>query len=315
MTTDYKTRLPSQFDDATNLRAVVDVVSDIVGEGNTILEYLRDDTALDNAEGVWLDEIGDIVGVTRFAGQMDDATIFAYGSIDDCDPAKAFSDCTVSPLVGGYYVGVDGLPDGSAFADADYRTLIRAKVLSTYSDDSLRAIYDWILAVFGVSAYVYIAGPGEVGVDLPVYMDHTSRRIIEHYAPRAAGIGVGVISWPGGSAPGPEYEDDMSYRFVEATVGGSDTITDAETAVHLIYHGSGAGYSIAFADATTYTSRRLYRLTNQTASAIPVQNSTGSITDLLLPGNVMQCTLSDMSTAAGDWLFVQHIGGTGEEDP
>lgn len=312
---DYTARLPNQFEDSSNLIGLIEDIADVFEDTNEILRTLRDDQTIDLAAGVWLDEIGEIVGVTRFAGQMADATIFTYGEIDGVDPAKAFSDCTASPLTGGYYMGVDGLPDGSAFSDTDFRTLIRAKVASTYSDDSLRAIFEWIQTVFEIDAYVYNAGPAEVGIDLPVYLDHTSRRIIEQYAPRAAGVGVGVISWPSGSVPGPEYEDDMAYRFIEATVGGSDTITDSETAVHLIYYGSGASYSIAFAAADTFTARRLYRLTNQTAHAIPVQNSTGSITDLLLPGNIMQCTLSDLTSAAGDWLFVQHVGATGEEDP
>lgn len=313
---DYKTRLPNQFEDAENLRAVIDVVSDKLDEGNDVLDYLLNDTTLDDAEGVWLDEIGDIVGAPRGGTQVSDALIFTYKDVSAVDdPTQCFGNATTSPPGGGYYAGVDGLPDGALFGDTDYRALIRAKIASTYSGDSIGEIWTWINTVFGIDAYVYTAGPASIGIDLPEYMTHTNRRLLETYAPRGAGIWLSVVSWPSGSVPGDTLEDDMSYRFIETSNGGVTTIDDSETAVHLIFYGSGIGHAVEFADATTFTTQRLYRITNQSGSAIAVSNSGGTKTDSLLIGNVMQCTLSDITTdAAGDWIFLQHLTGAATGD-
>ena len=195
MTTDYKTRLPNQFENATNLRALIDVCSDMFAESNVILAYLRDNNTVDAAVGVWLDEIGEIVGAPRGANQREDATIFAYRDVGAADDtAKAFS--LVSYPAGGHYVGIDGIPDGTAFNDTDYRALIRAKVVSTFSGDSIPEIWSWINLVFDVDPFVYDGAPGEVSIELAEYMPHTQRRILEKYVPRAAGVSVTIVSWP-----------------------------------------------------------------------------------------------------------------------
>jgi hypothetical protein len=192
---DYTTRLPNQFGDSTNLQALVNVCAAMFEESNEILRTLRDEMTIDLAEGVWLDEIGDIVGVARGAGQVDDSLIFAYRDKDESDdPLKAFSD--KDDPHGGYYVGIDGLPDGTSFIDADYRLLIRAKVASTYSGDTIPDMWTWIDAVFDTDALVYNSGAGEVAIELSDYLTHTQRRILERYIPRAAGVIVTITVWP-----------------------------------------------------------------------------------------------------------------------
>lgn len=212
MAFDYTTRLPNQFEDATNLQILIGIMSALFEESNEILAYIRDDTTIDDGEGVWLDEIGDIVGVARGAGQRPDASIFAYCDNEDFpgDPLKGFSDLLDDPdFTGGHYMGVDGLPDGTEFSDADYRLLIRAKIASTYSEDTIPDMWQWIYDVFGVDAFVYTSGPAEIGVDLPIYMSHTWRRVLEKYLPRAAGVGFNVVDFPPYVPPGPCDEDDM----------------------------------------------------------------------------------------------------------
>ncbi len=107
------------------------------------------------------------------------------------------------------------------------------------------------------------------------------------------------------------------YRFVEATPGGTLDILDTETAVHIIIFdlsGLVAAFGIYFDAANNFTAQRMYRFTNCTAFPIAVANYDGSITDTLLPGNILQAMLLDMSTEAGVWEYVQHISGPGEED-
>ena len=107
------------------------------------------------------------------------------------------------------------------------------------------------------------------------------------------------------------------YRFVEATPGGTLDVLDTETAVHIIIYdlsGLVAAFGIYFDAANNFTAQRMYRFTNDTAFPIAVLNYDGSINDTLLPGNIIQVELVDLSTEAGVWIYHQHISGAGDED-
>lgn len=105
----------------------------------------------------------------------------------------------------------------------------------------------------------------------------------------------------------------MTVQFIEMTEAGTLTISDEDTDVHYVLYGdSVTEYTIAFDAANSFSTRRLYRFSNDGALAvINVANSTGSISDVLLPGNVMQVTLTSLATVAGNWKMRQHICGAG----
>jgi hypothetical protein len=109
------------------------------------------------------------------------------------------------------------------------------------------------------------------------------------------------------------------YRYITTSEAGMTTIGDTEIAAHLIFDnldGDFEGYEIQFDAANTFTVKRMYRLSNETAYPITVENSTGSITAVILPGNCLHCFLSDITTgAAGNWKFRQFCYAVGEEDP
>lgn len=315
MTFDYTTRLPSQFEDSTRLKALISAISAEFNLTNLILAYLKNSTTLDNALGIWLDEIGDIIGVARGAGQVDDSEIFTY-----CDRAESPGESTLGysdkdAPAGGYYVGIAGLPDGTVFIDTDYRELIRAKVLSTYSGDTIAEMYAWILSVFEITSYVYTSGPAEVSIELDEYLTHTQRRIIEALIPRAAGVGVSVVSWPIPPIPITLFEDDMAYQFVEITEAGSYTIDNDTNFVHTIFYGRGADYVLNLADATTFDDRRLFRITNQSpASIITIIDGDLETLGILLPLHSAQLTLTDLTSKAGDWLLNTYVAGEGVDE-
>lgn len=100
-----------------------------------------------------------------------------------------------------------------------------------------------------------------------------------------------------------------TYRFVETTPSGTLTIANAEAAVHIILRGTATGFTVAFDDATTFSDRKLFRITNDSTQTVAIANHTGSITDTLLAGNVLQATLTSTATEAGVWNFAQHVTG------
>jgi hypothetical protein len=101
-----------------------------------------------------------------------------------------------------------------------------------------------------------------------------------------------------------------TYRSVTTTPGGTLVITNTETAVHILLKGTAVGFTVSFDDAQNFTADRLYRFTNNSTQNVAFENYTASITATLLPGNVLQAALTDETTAAGDWNFEQHVGGS-----
>lgn len=200
MLTDYTIRLPNQFQDSTNLKALITIIYNKIKEIDDIYAYLLLNT-ISVAEGVWLDEIGDIVGVPRSSQMLTDAEIFAYCSLSDFpgDSALGYSD--LANPQGGYFIGLDEnghpwAPTGISISDTDYRALINAKVLSTYSDDTINDIYNWILSTFSVESYVYNSNPCEIAVELEEYLTFYQRWVLLTYAPISAGVRIWIAYNP-----------------------------------------------------------------------------------------------------------------------
>jgi hypothetical protein len=214
MLTDYTMRLPNQFQDSTNLKALIKAFADAVGEGNDVLEYLLLQT-VDVAEGVWLDEIGEIIGVPRPSQTLTDNDLFAYSSFADFPgvSTRGFSD--ISDPHGGYYLGLDDngdpyAPTGVPVSDTDYRVLIHAKVNATHSEDSIPSIYSWIYNTFGATSYVYDVAPCEVAIELDNYLTFYERWVLLKMAPIAAGIRIWIAYNPPYVPPVVivQYEDE-----------------------------------------------------------------------------------------------------------
>lgn len=136
-------------------------------------------------------------------------------------------------------------------------------------------------------------------------------KLILRYKPVRVWVAA-LIDWtPIPVVAGGTEEDDMTYRSQETTPSGTLTITDAEIATHIILKGTASGYTVLMDDARNFTVDRLYRFTNQSSQPIDIENYDGTITDTILPGNVLHATLTDRTTAAGNWIFIQPIAGGG----
>lgn len=65
-------RLPSQFENAATIRAVIEILGNMVQELEDVLWSLIGDRYLDTAEGAQLDVIGRVVGIGRTGTAMSD---------------------------------------------------------------------------------------------------------------------------------------------------------------------------------------------------------------------------------------------------
>lgn len=105
--TNAQARVLNQFRGSPNLLALLEAVFDRIDNIEEIFESLRDERDIDNSEGVWLDIVGDIVGLERPHFEQDYSTIFAFkGDEDDVDdPFKGFADYGSTIVTNGNFVG------------------------------------------------------------------------------------------------------------------------------------------------------------------------------------------------------------------
>ncbi len=91
--TTAQTRILDQFKDRPKMLAMLEAIFDRVDNIEDVLIYLRDYRGLETAEGVWLDIIGDIVGIERPPLEQGYATIFAFKDTEDDldDPHKGLT--------------------------------------------------------------------------------------------------------------------------------------------------------------------------------------------------------------------------------
>ena len=89
---DAQERILNQFKNSTHLKNLLRVLFDSLDNIGDIFESLRDERGLTSAAGVWLDNVGAIIGLERPYQEQDYGTIFAFKDAEDDidDPYKGF---------------------------------------------------------------------------------------------------------------------------------------------------------------------------------------------------------------------------------
>lgn len=168
--TDYLTvarsRYTQQFKDKPIFDAYVKIVMQEIAELQTAFKDLKQLRDLDNAVGVQLDVIGDIVGQPRV---LVDYTLFPYFGFDGAPLAKTFG-TTADAGLGGYFKSVSDV-NGSSFEvdDDTYRFLIRARIAANISNTTPQGV---------MNAVNYILQRTDTKIDEV----QPAKVIIKHYA-------------------------------------------------------------------------------------------------------------------------------------
>ncbi len=188
-------RLLNQFSDGPNWQALLTAVAARFEDTDIVLEGLLLYRTIETAEGVWLDQVGEIVGFVRPAEEVPDSNVFTLKSVGDSDdPNKGFS--SLSALDGGVLTSLNGLPTETPASDDIYRDYLKAKVKATYSKSTIPAIYEFIKFVFSIESEIRSPDIGYVTVELATALTGAQRRIIERLAPVSAGVSLEIINWP-----------------------------------------------------------------------------------------------------------------------
>ena len=190
-------RLLNQFSDSQEWEDLITALVARLEDTDIVLDGLLLYRTLETAEGVWLDQVGDIVGYPRPAKQVDDAGIFTLKAVGDADNADQGLS-SLSAMDGGVLTGVNGNPLNEDATDADYRNWLKGKVRATYADATVPSIFQFVDFVFGdgTCAAVEVPAVGEVTIELATALNGAERLVLKALAPRVAAISLELINWP-----------------------------------------------------------------------------------------------------------------------
>jgi hypothetical protein len=190
-------RLLNQFTDGPNWLALLTAFMARPEDTDIVLEGLLLERTIDTAEGVWLDQVGDIVGYPRPAEEVGDSGIFTLKAVGDADnSAQGLS--SLGALDGGVLTSLVGLPTGNTASDTVYRQYLYGKVRATYSGSGYADVFTFIDFVFGTGTCSAVTSDdvGVVKIELATSLSGAERRIVEQLAPRSAGVELYIANWP-----------------------------------------------------------------------------------------------------------------------
>ena len=187
-------RIPNQFVNSAKwvqyLRSIVLRLEEV----DALLASLATERWISTAEGVWLDNVGEIVGIPRFYEELTEGIFTykdAYPGTDD--PDLAYSNYP-GPALGGKYQDLDGLFTDDLIDDDTYRNWIIAKAAMTGCGGTIRDIYLFIKNAFGIESIVTNGAPREVLVELGSSLTQGQRLQLVRWAPVVAGTSIYITN-------------------------------------------------------------------------------------------------------------------------
>jgi hypothetical protein len=230
-------RVLSQYKDDTpsdrNVNKLLNIFAQQMDALEAIFVNLRDDTNLDDATGVWLDYLGKIIGLERPFAEEPTATTFAFKPFETSpdDPNKGFE----NGGVGGYMVGLKGLPDvddpSLKKTDDQYRAMLKAKIQANISDGTIIDIYNYLVTGRGLDGDLTVdsvVGRGEVTIIENDFFSQLERYLLDLVGPHSAATELHVTNWTQEHLPFDWYLSvPTGWAITSETIDG-----DASKALH-----------------------------------------------------------------------------------
>jgi hypothetical protein len=195
--TQMLSRLLNQWQDCPNWEAFITCVADFFADYLAAVVALQTETWRGTAQGVWLDRVGEIVGVTR---PMEEETKRVFRCRGDDDPDYDENHGFGSPTddtIGGLLWGPNGIPSltKDVASDETFTYFIDAKVAATNSDASIPGLAKYIKAAFDVDCTITVPAVRQIHCALLDSVDLRQHRFIEHFAPNVAGTLFQITNW------------------------------------------------------------------------------------------------------------------------
>lgn len=178
--------IENQLRDSPNYIEVIRLLAEDFDEASDIYDYIAKNINVLNARGVWLDLIGDIVGVSRVFDKEIQPVFFGF---DDQPNTTGFGQARFRELD-------DKTTASSVLNDDDYRVVIIGKIARNYSDVSEVGVATSVLNMTQAdNVLVYQSGPATFSVYVIGLISDNIKSILNgtDIIPRAAGVKMNLF--------------------------------------------------------------------------------------------------------------------------
>lgn len=222
MTTDRvqqaKDLLIQQYREAPDFNAFLEAFTARLQEVEVADDDLLNKRGIDNAVGENLNVIGRIVVLDRPFTDPNPEEIFTFDNPSEI--GGPFTD-VAGTQIGGYWIGLDPI-ENQKFSDAQYRFILRAKIIYNTSDATIPDMHKYIGFVFDAeTSIINRIGAIEISVTRPI--GRQERIILDRTFPLPAGVRLAYISYSSEDNPFGFAGDERNGGFGDSTdpdVGG-----------------------------------------------------------------------------------------------
>jgi len=158
-----RSRVATQYWEAQKFLAYLRALLDAPVELESVLQTVARQTDIDVAEGVNLDVLGEIVGISRIVPFVLPVQLFGF----DGQPGALPYGEEGNPSVGGRFrEEIESGFDSSVLADPDYRILIKAKIIKNHSRGTNEDILAVLSLLFGPMRPMALTDSGGMAIQL-----------------------------------------------------------------------------------------------------------------------------------------------------
>lgn len=178
--------IENQLRESPNYIEVIRLLAEDFDEASDIYDYIAKNINVMNARGVWLDLIGDIVGVSRVFEKEIQPVFFGF---DDQPNITGFEQAR-------FREPDDKTTASSVLNDDDYRVVIIGKIARNYGDVSEVGVATSVLNMTQAdNVLVYLDGPATFSVYVIGLISDNIKSILTgtDLIPRAAGVKVNLF--------------------------------------------------------------------------------------------------------------------------
>lgn len=178
--------IENQLRESPNYIEVIRLLAEDFDEASDIYDYIAKNINVLNARGVWLDLIGDIVGVSRVFEKEIQPVFFGF---DDQPNTTGFGQARFRELD-------DKTTASSVLNDDDYRVVIIGKIARNYGDVSEVGVATSVLNMTQAdNVLVYQSGPATFSVYVIGLISDNIKSILTgtDLIPRAAGVKMNIF--------------------------------------------------------------------------------------------------------------------------
>lgn len=176
----------NQLMDSPNYVEVIRLLAEDFDAANDIYDYIAKNINIMNAGGVWLDLIGDIVGVSRVFDKQIQPTYFGFS---DQDNVTGFGQAR-------FREPNDKTTASSILNDDDYRVVIIGQIARNYGDVSEVGVATSVLNMTQAEqVLIYQGGTAEFNIYIIGLVSDNIKSILNgsDIIPRAAGVKVNLF--------------------------------------------------------------------------------------------------------------------------